>query len=177
MKNTFALIIALFLITSTFAQAKNPVTQSKITFQIKNLGINTHGSIGGLQANIQFDPAQLNSSVIEATADVNTLSTENDMRDNHLKGEDFFDVAHFPKITMKSVSFKHKSGNNYVGLFNVTMKDKTKQIEVPFTYIAADKSANIKGSFKLNRIGFGVGGQSLILSKEVTVSIELEVAR
>jgi len=177
MKKILPLIITLFLVNSAFAQVKNAVTKSTITFQLKNLGINTGGKIGGLQANIDFNPAQLGSSVIEANADVNTVNTDNDSRDTHLKSADFFDVARFPKITMKSVSFKHKSGDYYVGVFNLTMKDKTKPVEVPFSYVGVDKTAVIKGSFKINRLDFGVGGKSMVMSDDVTVNIELEVAR
>jgi polyisoprenoid-binding protein YceI len=167
-------IILMLLAVSTFAQVKTTVTKSTITFAIKNLGINTGGSISGLQANIQFDAAHLNASVIEASADVNTINTDNDARDTHLKSEEFFDVAHFPKITMKSVAIKHKSGDKYEGQFNLTMKDKTKQFTVPFTYIETGNTAAIKGTLKLNRLDFGVGGSSLVLSNEVVVNIEVE---
>lgn len=174
MKRIYAPIILMLLAVGAFAQVKNTITKSGIVFEIKNLGINTGGSISGLQANIQFDAAHLNASVIEATADVNTINTDNDARDTHLKSEEFFDVAHFPKITMKSVSIKHKSGDKYEGQFNVTMKDKTKQFTVPFTYTETGNTAAIKGTLKLNRLDFGVGGSSLVLSDEVVVTIEVE---
>ncbi|HEY0245646.1 MAG TPA: YceI family protein [Mucilaginibacter sp.] len=177
MKRVFAPIILLLLAANTFAQVKNTVTKSAITFQIKNLGINTGGRLAGLQANILFDPAQLNASVIEATADANTINTDNDTRDTHLKSEEFFDVARFPKISMKSVSFKHKSSDNYTGQFNIIMKDRTKQIEVPFTYTETGNTATFKGSFKLNRTDFGVGSKSMVLSSDVTVNIELETTK
>ena len=175
MKKLLPLIAFLFFITTVFAQVK--VTKAKITFQIKNLGINSNGFFGNMQANIQFDPNALTTSSIEATAEVNSINTDNDTRDEHLRSDEYFDAAKYPKITMKSVSFKHKSGNNYTGQFNVTMKDKTKAFEVPFTYIPTANSATFKGSFKLNRIDFGVGEKSLVLSNDVTVSIEVETAK
>lgn len=175
MKKLLPLIAFLFFITTAFAQVK--VTKAKIAFQIKNLGINSNGFFGNMQANIQFDPATLTTSSIEASADVNSINTDNDTRDEHLRSDEFFDAAKYPKITMKSVSFKHKSGNNYIGQFNVTMKDKTKAFEVPFTYIPAANGANFKGSFKLNRLDFGVGDKSLVLSNDVNVSIEVETTK
>jgi polyisoprenoid-binding protein YceI len=177
MKRIFAAIILLFLTAGAIAQVKITVTKSKITFQIKNLGIMTGGSIGGLQAIVQFDPAHLNTSLIEATADINTINTDNDTRDTHLKSEEFFDLEHFPKITMKSVSFKHKSGDNYVGLFNLVMKDRTRQFDVPFTYTETGNTGAFKGTLKLDRTDFGVGSKSMILSSDVTVIIEVTVTR
>ncbi|RZA01311.1 MAG: YceI family protein [Sphingobacteriaceae bacterium] len=175
MKKLLPLIAFLFFITTAFAQVK--VAKAKITFQIKNLGINTNGFFGNMQANIQFDPAALATSTIEATADVNSINTDNDTRDEHLRSDEFFDVAKFPKITMKSVSFKHKSGNNYSGQFNLIMKNHTKSFEVPFTYVASGNNGSFKGSFKLNRLDFGVGEKSLVLSNDVTVNLEVETSK
>ena len=88
---------------------------------------------------------------------VYAVNTDNDARDKSLKSDEFFDTPHFPKITMRSVSFKHKSGNKYTGQFNITIKDKTKLFEIPFTYTETGSSAVIKGGFKLNRLDFGIG--------------------
>jgi polyisoprenoid-binding protein YceI len=178
MKKTAALItFLLILATFTFAQTKTTITKSTIKFQIKNLGIAADGTIAGLQANIQFNAAQLSTSIIEASVDVNTINTDNDARDKSLKSDEFFDVAHYPKITMKSVSFKHKSGNKYTGQFNLTIKNKTKTFEVPFTYTETGNAAVITGGFKLNRLDFDIGDSSLVLSNDVAVNIEVEVSK
>ncbi len=138
------------------------------------MGIAVDGAIGDLQANVQFNPANLQTSTVEASVDVNTINTDNSSRDEHLKSEDFFDIAHYPKITLKSVLFKHKSGNNYTGSFNLTIKNKTKLVEVPFIFTQKGNEMAFKGSFKLNRLDFGIGDSSLVLSDEVTVNIDAE---
>ena len=176
MKNIIAPLIAIvFLINGAFAQTK--IVKANVSFKIKNLGINTDGSFKTIHANIQFDPANLATSSIEATSDVNSIFTDNDTRDEHLRSDEFFDAARFPKITIRSVSLKHKSGNNYSGQFNVTMKDKTKAFEIPFSYIPTANGGTFKGSFKLNRMDFGVGSSSLVLSNDATVSLEVEIAK
>lgn len=163
----------LIIITASFGFAPaNTVTRSAITFQTKNMGIGVSGAISGLQANVQFNPANLASSTIEATVEVNTINTDNSLRDGHLKTDEFFDAARYPKITLKSVSFKHRSGNNYSGAFNLTIKNKTKLIEVPFSFTKNGNEMAFKGSFKLNRLDFGIGTSSLILSDNVIVNIE-----
>jgi polyisoprenoid-binding protein YceI len=156
------------------SNAQTPVSRSAITFEIKNLGINTGGSIGGLAAKVNFTPANLSASSIEASVDVNTINTDNSSRDEHLRNADFFDVVRYPKISLKSVAFKHKSGNNYVGTFILTIKDKSKQIEMPFTFLDKDNTLGFKGTFKINRLDFGVGSESMILSNDVTVTIDCE---
>src|SRR5471032_1456991 len=166
MKRIIAPIVLLLLAVNVFAQVKTTVTKSKISFEIKNLGIKTGGTIGGTQTNVQFDAAHFVNS-IEASVDSKTINTDNDSRDEHLRSEDFFDVARFPKITMKSVSLRHKSGDKYEGQFSLTIKEKNKEFTVPFTYTETGNAATIKGSFKLNRLDFGVGGSSLVLADEV----------
>lgn len=176
MKNVF-FVLAIFFTLSAAAQVKQTVTKSSITFKIKNMGINTGGNFSGLQADIRFDAANLASSVIDASVDANSIDTDNGMRDTHLKSADYFDVTRYPRISMKSVSFKHKSGDNYTGVFNVSIKDKTKTVEVPFSYYVSGSTGHFEGSFKINRLDFGIGDKSMILSNEATISIEIETSK
>ncbi len=173
MKRYFAIIILLTLSLAGFAQVKQTVTKSSVTFQIKNLGLNTTGSFGSLKADIQFDPANPGTSSIIASIDVNSINTDNDTRDEHLKSDSYFDAAKFPAINMKLISLKHKSGNNYSGLFNLTIKDKTNVVEVPFTYIETGNSGEFKGGFKIKRTDYDVGGSSMIMSNDVTLTIDV----
>jgi len=177
MNKKYLTVILLLLVNFSFAQVKYTVTKSTVTFKIKNLGINTSGSLGGVQANIVFDPAKLDSSHIEASADVNTLNTDNDMRDEHLKSDPYFDVPKYPKITIRSVSLKHKNGNNYTGQFNVTIKDKTQLLEMPFTYIESGGTASFTGTLKLKRTDFGIGSNSMVMSNDITVNIDVETSK
>jgi len=120
---------------------------------------------------------KLDSSSIEATADVTTLNTDNDMRDEHLKSDSYFDVARYPRIIMKSVSLKHKSGNNYSGQFNVTIKGKTQTLEMPFTYVESSGTATFSGTLKLKRTDFGIGSSSMVMSNDVKVAIDVETSK
>lgn len=176
MKTTILAVVATLITATGFTQPKK-ITKSEITFKIRNLGINTGGSLGTPVADINFDPQKLASSSIVATVDVATIDTKNDKRDKHLKSADYFDVEKYPKITMKSVSFKHNSGDNYTGKFNVTIKDKTQLITVPFTYTESASASFFKGEFKIKRSNFGIGGSSMILSDEATVTVSVDVSK
>jgi len=167
MKKFLVFTVVILTYCSGILNAQNSPTRSAITFEIKNLGIGTSGSISGLLTEIQFTPSNLNSSIVEASVDVNTINTDNSSRDEHLRSED-------PKIVLKSVTFKRKSGNNYLGTFTLTIKGKSKQIEMPFIFLEKENAVEFKGTFKINRLGFGVGSKSMILSDEVTVNIDCE---
>ncbi len=154
--------------------AQNNVLRSAITFEIKNMGINTGGSLGGLSTKLHFMQSNLQASTLEATVDVGTINTDNSTKGEHLRSEDFFDVAKYPKIILKSVALKHKSGDNYTGTFLLTIKDKTKQLEIPFSYTDKGNTGEFKATFKINRLDFGVGSSSMILSDVVTVHLDCE---
>ena len=177
MKKVITSGIIVFYMVTLSAAAQITVTHAKVYFKIKNLGINTSGILSGLQADVQFNAADLTSAKIEASVDVNTLNTDNSSRDEHLKSEDYFDVAKYPKITLKAVFLKHKSGNNYLGEFDLTIKGKSKQIEIPFSYAEKGNDILFNSTFKLNRLDFGVGTSSMILSNEVTVTVEAEATK
>lgn len=177
MKRIVALIIPLLILVNVASAQKATVLKSTIKFQLKNLGINTGGSINGLTADVTFDPEKLETSSIEAILDVKSINTDNDLRDTHLRSDEFFDVAKYPTITMKSVSFKHKSGDKYTGQFNLTIKGITKTFEVPFTYTADASGATFKGGLKLNRLDFNIGGKSLVMGNDVSVSIDVQMSK
>lgn len=174
MKKFILLAIAAAFVNLATAQTKHKVTASTITFKIKNMGINTGGSIGGLVADINFSKDHPEASSIEASVETNTLSTENDMRDKHIKSADYFDVAKYPKISLKSTAIKHRSGNNFVATFNVTIKDKTKSVDVPFTYVVTGSAAEFKGVLKIQRTDFGIGSSGLVLANDATIDIDVQ---
>jgi len=174
MKRFFVFMLLVSAIWTSALYAQSSVTKSAITFEIKNMGITTGGSIGGLVTKVHFNPANLNVSTLEASVEVAMINTDNSAKDEHLRSEDFFDAARYPKISLKSVAFKHKSGNNYVGTFTLTIKDKSKQIEVPFSFIDKGNAIEFKGAFKINRLDFGVGSSSMVLSDDVIIKIDCE---
>ncbi|MEX8549350.1 MAG: YceI family protein [Mucilaginibacter sp.] len=171
------LFLAPFFVCTAFSQTSQKVTSSAVTFKIKNLGINTEGSFGGFKATIIFDKEPLESSSIEASVDTRTINSDNEMRDDHLKKEAYFDVAHYPEIKMKSVALKHQKGENYTGDFDVTIKAKTKRIKLPFTYTENDSGNSFKGSFPIKRSDFDIGGKSMVLSDDALVTIAVETTK
>lgn len=173
----FQLFLATFFVPITFAQTGQKVTSSTVTFKIKNMGIATEGKFGGLTATINFDKDHLNTSSIEAAVDAKTIDSDNSLRDKHLKGEEFFDVEKYPEIKLKSVSFTRKNNNNFIGVFNLTIKDKTKPVKIPFSYTENSSGSIFSGSFDMNRLDFGLGGKSMVLANEATVFIEVKTTK
>lgn len=174
---TFCLNLLFF---SVMAQTEwKLATGSTVTFVIKNAGIKVDGKLEGLQATIKFDSQNLATSSIEASVETQTINTDNKTRDGHLRKEDYFDVAKYPKITIQSVSFSKdgNNGNTYKGKFKLTIKGVTKEIEIPFSFSENGNSATFKGSFTINRLDYKVGGNSWVMADNVIISFKILVLK
>jgi polyisoprenoid-binding protein YceI len=147
---------------------------SEVGFIIKNFGIEVRGNFKGLKGKISFDPIDFSSFSINSSVDATTINTGIDLRDNHLRKEDYFNVAKFPLISFVSTSVSNstRSGTLLVA-GNITMKGVTKQISFPFTITPKGDGYLLAGKFEIDRRDFGVGGRSMVLSDNVTVFISV----
>ncbi len=156
-------------------------SHSEIQFKIKHLVISTvSGSFSSFGGDIE---ASENFEEINATfeADVNSISTTNEMRDNHLKSAEFFDIEKYPKITFKSTKLKASDPNSFELFGNLTIKNVTKEINlsVNFDGIAKDLYGNTKAGFeitgKINRNDFGLTWSAITEAGGAVVSNEVKI--
>ena len=104
-----------------FAQNWKPITAG-VSFKMKMLGTSVTGNFKGFVGTLKFDPNDLANSSLVGTVDATTIDTDNSLRNRHLKEkEDFFNVAKYPKLKMKTTKIE-KEGSNYVGYFDLTIK-------------------------------------------------------
>lgn len=171
----------IFLTLSSFTyKAQNKewvVASSSISFKIKNAGFNIDGKFGDLTATIAFDETKISGNSIDATIDSKSINTGNGTRDGHLKKEEYFGVDKYPKIQMKATLFGKETNGTFRGYFKLTIKDKTKEVVVPFSFTQKDGKGLFKGTFTINRLDYGVGESSMILSDNATITIEVNVLK
>ncbi len=178
MKSTHLIKLFLFFIASNFAIGQTlKVTKASVTFKIKNAGVTVDGSFGGFIGNVQFNPSELAKSQIEASVDVRLISTGINLRDSHLKKDEYFHAEKFPQINIKSISLSKEPAGGYSGMFSVSMKGTTKEIKIPFTYTEQSGVGKFTATFVVNRRDFKVGGSSWTMADEATVTVIIETTR
>jgi polyisoprenoid-binding protein YceI len=159
-----------------FAQYHPVAGESSVLFSLKNFGFRTGGSLAAPEGEIVFNPDDLTKCSFRVTIKTESINTDNESRDEHLKEATYFDVKNYPLIRFVSSSVTETGKkDSYQTQGILTVKNKSKEITVPFT---AEKNGNgwtFSGSFKVNRKEYDVGGSST-LSDEVTVDIKV-VAR
>jgi polyisoprenoid-binding protein YceI len=148
--------------------------KSLVSFKIKNFGRLVDGTFKGMKANIKFDEQNPKNSKIEASIEVNTINTGINKRDKDLKSSSYFDAEKYPHITFKSKNIS-KSEKGYVATGDLTMKDVTRQVELPFTFENQGQHGVFKGTLSLDRLDYHVGGKSRILGDHVDVEITADV--
>ncbi len=174
MNNRLLVLFVLLLLVPAivFGQTWKP-EEYEVSFKIKNAGVTVTGRFTGLKTNLVFNPADLAKSALSASVDVTTIKTGINKRDEDLQEEQYFNSGKYKLIEMKSTKLYAKDGK-YAGMFNVTIKGVTKQVEIPFEFTRNGNDAEFKGSFDLNRRDFGVGGSSMMMGDNLTVSIMIK---
>jgi len=162
-------------------------SHSSVKFSVEHLVISSvEGSFKAFTGSVSSNsPTSFDGASINFSIDVNTINTDDEKRDGHLKTADFFDVAKFGTITFKSKSMTKTSGNNYKLTGELTMHGVTKTVtfDVKFNGLAKDPYGNQKAGFKIsgtiNRKDFGVGDTTpgAIVSEEVTITTNIELAQ
>ena len=170
------LAISFFLFSFIiFGQTYTPVDNgSKVHFVIKNFGIATGGDFKGLSGTVKFDPADPTTADFDVSVDASTVDTDIEARDRDLRKSGYFDVKNYPKLSFRSTKIAKTNKDGYLYMFgNLTIKGVTKEIKFPFSATAKNGGYLFEGSFKLNRRDFGVGGNSISLSDDLTVSLSV----
>ncbi len=177
MKKTVFLLTAFFMFASciTAQRILSPIdASSKVHFVIKNFGIKTGGDFKGLKGTIKFLPANLPACAFDVTVDAATIDTDNESRDEHLRKAEFFDAATYKTIQLKSTQIATSSiAGRYFMTGNLTIKGVTKPVEFGFSATPKDGGYVFEGEFKINRRDFGVGGSSVSMSDNLTVSLSV----
>ncbi len=145
------------------ATYKIDVDHSDIMFKVKHLMISTAtGYFKKFDATVETEGDEFTNAKVYFEADIDSIDTKNADRDNHLKSDDFFNAAQFPKMTFKSTSIEKDGEGEYILKGDLTIRDITKPItlEVDYNGSAKDPYGNDRAGFevtgKINRKEFGL---------------------
>lgn len=164
---------------TTYTVDKN---HTKIGFIAKHFGISeVDGKFNNADASLKSSKEDFSDAVIEMTADVKSIDTDVEMRDNDLRSENWLDAEKYPKITFKSTSFKKVSDKNYKLAGNITIKGVTKPIVFDVVYngkhmnpMSKKNSVGFTITGKLNKNDFGVGKDSPAVGDEIQLRANTE---
>ncbi|ARK12766.1 YceI family protein [Fibrella sp. ES10-3-2-2] len=136
---------------------------SEVQFKIKHLVISTvTGTFRQFGGGATTEHDDFDGAEVHFELDVNSIDTNQEMRDTHLKSAEFFEADTYPKIAFKSTSFRKIDDDEYALVGELTMKGVTKPVTLKAEYggTAKDAYGNQKLGFevtgKINRKEFGL---------------------
>ena len=161
---------------------------SSIDFSVKHMMVSkVKGSFTHFTADLEGTAEDLTGASITFNIDVNSINTNHEDRDNHLRGEDFFDAEKYPSITFEATEIQNTDIGEYDVTGNLTIKDVTKSVTFEVEYGGKGKNpwgqevVAFSAETKVNRKEFGlVWNQALetggvLVGEDIKISVELEL--
>jgi polyisoprenoid-binding protein YceI len=196
MKKTFArIVLALtILMLPALASASNwniDPEHSSIMFQVSHLGlVDVKGSFLKYQGSVTLDEKNIAKSSVTVTIDAASVDTGVEKRNEHLKTNDFFDVAKYPTITFTSKKVAQAGKGKLKVTGDLTIYGVTKEVVLDVTGPSKElkdpwgnSRRGVSATTTINRKDFGLtynkildNGVSLIGNK-VVINLEMELIK
>lgn len=171
------------------SQWKIDKSHTSVNFSINHFFSSVTGKFKTFDGNFLFDPANLKGSKADFTIAVKSVDTDDKKRDEHLQSADFFDAKAFPNMTFKSTKIEKKSETEFLVHGKLTIKDKSKDVILPFKITGEMEHPMMKGTIILgvvmdvtiDRTDYGVGtgdwATTMVVGDEVRIHIPMELNR
>lgn len=183
--STLALTAAVVFATSAAQAAvyKVDTSHSSVRFAVRHLLSKTTGEFGTFEGTIEIDPEKRDTVKVTGSIDAASIDTRDEDRDKHLRDEDFFDVAKFPKITFEAGTLTDVNDDRTKGKLEgeLTMHGVTKPIVIDVEWYGTiadpwgNKKAGFAGTTTLNRKDFGIVWNKALDSGGFVVGDEVEI--
>lgn len=177
----FVLVVTVLALPALSQDFRIDTSHSSANFAVKHLLVSTvRGRFaGGVTGTVHLDPQDITKSSVVADIKSSTVDTDNESRDKDLRSPNFFEVDKYPYLKFESTKIERR-GQDYVATGNLTIKDVTKQVEIPFTLTQGEsrgkKKLGIDGTLTINRLDYHVNydPSGTTVSKEVKIQLDVE---
>ncbi len=164
-------------------------SHSNVYFDVRHTYATVRGQFEDYSGALQFDANRMELGSVKLEVRTKSINTGIPNRDNHLRANEFFAVKKYPTMTFESTGIKQKEGNQYTVEGNLSIKGKTQQVAVPFTYFGSRENPLKKGQqvagfearFSINRLDYQVGPGKYVemgtIGNKVNILVTLEVVK
>jgi polyisoprenoid-binding protein YceI len=135
---------------------------------------------------MEHTKADFTDAKVAFTIDVNSINTESERRDNHLKSDDFFNAAQFPQMKFVSTGMKALGNNKFQLSGNLTIRDISKPVVFDVSYggtinAGQGRKSGFKAKATIDRFNYNlkwdraIEAGGLVVGKDVDIQINLEL--
>lgn len=168
--------------TATKTLWKIDPTHSEVQFKVKHLVISTvTGSFNSYEGKIETDGNSFENAEAVFTAEIDSITTNNTDRDNHLKSDDFFNAQEYPQLRFESKNFEKTGEGQYKVTGDMTIRNITKAVTLNVVHggTATDPYGQTKAGFEvtgsINRKEFGLSWGAVTEAGSVVVGDEVRL--
>ena len=157
-----AMTLAVAAATAAPVAYKIDKGHSAVGFKVRHFFSKTPGRFSDFGGTIMLDEKNLSASSVDVTIQTASIQTNNERRDTHLRGDDFFNAEKFPAITFKSTKITPVEGNKYKVDGDLTIRDVTKPVTLDAELVGMGalgqmgSRAGFQASTSVNRKDYGV---------------------
>lgn len=154
-------------------------SHTNIRFTVTHMAVSeVDGKFNEFDGTVKGGDENFVGAEVEFTAKVASVDTDNERRDGHLKGDDFFNAEKYPDIKFKGKITKE--GEKYFLVGDFTMRDVTKPVKFDVKYGGKiDAGRNLKAGFKvtgvINRFDYGLKWNAAMEAGGLVVGEEVEI--
>ncbi len=155
---------------------------SEINFKAKHLMITTvTGAFKTYTVDVTTEGNDFSTAKVKFEADITSITTNNEQRDNHLKSDDFFNAEAFPKLTFVSKAVKNADADGFELVGDLTIRDVTREISLAVEVggVKVDPWGNTKAGLsftgKVNRQDFGLKFHVVTEAGDLLVSDDIRL--
>src|SRR5437762_12099099 len=165
--------------------------QSSAQVSVRHMAIaRVRGAFSKVNGTVVLDDKDITKSSVDVTIDVSTVDTREPARDNDLRSDKFFDVAHFPTMTFKSKKVEQVTPGKLKLTGDLTIRGTTKEVVLdvdgptaPVKDPRGNQRVAVSASSRINRQDFGVkwnatldnGG--VVVGDDVNITIDAEMIK
>ncbi|HEY8734129.1 MAG TPA: YceI family protein [Puia sp.] len=155
---------------------------AEIQFKIRHLMIsNVTGSFSKFNATVETTDDNFETAKVNFTAEVDSITTNNEQRDGHLKSADFFETGKYPILSFVSTKLEKVSGEDYILYGDLTFHGVTKNIKLNVEHggVIRDPYGNTRTGFivegKINRKDYGLSWNAVTEAGGVVLSDDVKI--
>ncbi|MHC4136156.1 MAG: YceI family protein [Planctomycetota bacterium] len=154
---------------------------SVVLFRIQHLGVSYfYGRFNDIAGS--FNVSDEGAGAVDITIRADSIDTNSEKRDGHLKSPDFLSVKQFPTITFKSERLVRKGGKRYQATGTLTLHGVSKEITVDLERVGSANAmgayrTGFEGSFLISRSAHGMSWRPEALGDEIKLIVAIEGTR
>jgi polyisoprenoid-binding protein YceI len=179
------LTLALSISLPALAAPGDPWTidpaRSRIAFSVEQVGKITSGRIAGWTGTIVLDPQNLAAARIDIRMDMRSATTGSKDIDDMMLGRDFLDAARLGEARFTSTAVSHRGGDAYEARGQLTIRDVTRDVVLPFALRIQGGQATASGRLAIKRLDYGIGRNEWAgtnyVADQVTIDITVVASR